>query len=69
MHLQKKSFIEPVECCPHWLKITLWKKLGHLLQKKDLKMIFPNMLSSASLNFISDMGITDHKHYHQLHGK
>ena len=32
MDLQKKSFIEPAESCPHLLKITLWK-LGHLVQK------------------------------------
>ena len=33
MDLQKKSFIEPAENCPHWLKITLWNKLGYLVQK------------------------------------
>ena len=33
MNLQKKFFIEPAEGCPHWLKITLWKKLGLLVQK------------------------------------
>ena len=33
MDLQKKSFIEPVESCPHRLKITLWKKLDRLVQK------------------------------------
>ena len=33
MALQKKYFIEPAESCPHWLKITLWKKLGRLVQK------------------------------------
>ena len=27
-----------------------------------LKNIFPNMLSNTSLDFISDMGVTDHKH-------
>ena len=32
MDIQKKSFIEPAESCPHWLKTTLWK-LGHLVQK------------------------------------
>ena len=31
--LQKKSFIEPVESCPHCLKITLWKELSRLVQK------------------------------------
>ena len=33
MDLQKRSFIQPAENCPHWLKITLWKKLGGLVQK------------------------------------
>ena len=33
MDLQKKSFIETGESCPHWLKITLWKELGRLIQK------------------------------------
>ena len=33
MNLQKKSFIEPAESCPHRLKIALWKKLGRLFQK------------------------------------
>ena len=33
MDLQKKLFIEPAEGCPHWLKITLWKELGRLVQK------------------------------------
>ena len=33
MDLQKKSFIEPAESCPYWLKITLRKKLGRLAQK------------------------------------
>ena len=28
-----------------------------------LKNIFPNMLSNRSLDFISDMGVNDHKHY------
>ena len=33
INIQKKSFIEPAESCPHLLKITLWKKLGRLVQK------------------------------------
>ena len=33
MDLQKKSFIETGESCLHWLKITLWKELGRLVQK------------------------------------
>ena len=33
MDLQNKSFIEPAKSCPHSLKITLWKKLGRLVQK------------------------------------
>ena len=31
--MAKNSFIKPGESCPHWLKITLWKELGHLVQK------------------------------------
>ena len=33
MDLQKLSFIEPGESCPHLLKIALWKELGRLVQK------------------------------------
>ena len=33
MDLQKKSFIESAESCPHWLKITLWKELGSLIER------------------------------------
>ena len=33
MELQKKSFIESTEICPHLLKITLQKKLGCLVKK------------------------------------
>ena len=32
MNLQEKSFIEPAESSPQWLKITL-RKLGSLVQK------------------------------------
>ena len=49
------SFIKPAKSCPHLLKITLWKKLGHLVQKymiAILKNIFPNMLSNTSLYLI-----------------
>ena len=73
MDLQKKSFIEPAENCPYWLKITLWKKLGYLVQKLVLglllKNIFPNMSSSTSLDFISDTEVTDHKHYDRWYRK
>ena len=73
MDLQKKSFIEPAENCPHWLKITLWKKLGYLVQKLVLglllKNIFPNMSSSTSLDFISDTEVTDHQHYDRWYRK
>ena len=31
MDLHKKFLIELAESCPHWLKITLWKKLGCLV--------------------------------------
>ena len=33
MDFQKKYFIEPAESCSHWLKITLWKKLGRQVRK------------------------------------
>ena len=33
MDLQKNSFIEPAENCPHLLKIKLQKNLGRLVQK------------------------------------
>ena len=33
MDLQKKSFVEHAESYPHWLKITLWKEIGCLVQK------------------------------------
>ena len=61
MDLQRKSSIAPVESCPHWLKITLWKELGLLVQKYGLlfKNIFPNMLSNTSLDFILDMVVID----------
>ena len=36
MGAQKKSFVKPGESCPHWLKITLGKKLGCLLQKYSI---------------------------------
>ena len=64
--LQKKSFIEPAESCPHWLRVTLWRELGRLVQKDmiaNLKNIFLDMLSNTYLDFISDMEVTDHRHY------
>ena len=33
------------------------------MQDCYLKKIFPIMLSSTSLDFILDMGVTDHRHY------
>ena len=33
MDRQKKYFIEHGEMCTHWLKITLWKELGQVVQK------------------------------------
>ena len=33
MDLQKKPFIGSAESCPHWLKITLWKELGSLVER------------------------------------
>ena len=33
---------------------------------KGLKNVFLNMLSNTFLDFISDMGVTDHRHYDRL---
>ena len=33
------------------------------IQVYYLKYIFPNMLSNTFSDFISDMGVTDHRHY------
>ena len=33
------------------------------IQDCYLKNIFPSMLLNTSLDFISDMGVTDHRHY------
>ena len=66
MGFQKKFHVEPAESCPHRLKIILWKELGCLVQKYKIaiwKNIFPNMLSNTSPDFISDMEVTDHRHY------
>ena len=64
MDLQKKSFIKPAESCPHRLKTTLWKELEKFFKKTCyLKKLFPNMLANTSLDFISDMGVTDRRHY------
>ena len=35
------------------------------IQDYYLKNIFPNMSSDTSLDFISGMGLTDHRHYDQ----
>ena len=34
--LEKKSLTEPAESYPHWLKITLWMELGHLVWKNRI---------------------------------
>ena len=41
------------------------KKLGAYSKNIGLpfKNIFPNILSNMSLDFISDIEVTDHKHY------
>ena len=69
MDLQKKSFIEPAKSCPDWLKIKLWKELGLLVQKYRIAIkrhfYYYCILSNTSSNFISDMGVTDHRHYDQ----
>ena len=39
MDHQKKSFIEPPENCPHWLKIKLWKDLRRLVQKYNIAIL------------------------------
>ena len=33
MELQRKSFVEPSEIWPDWLKLALGKELGHPVQK------------------------------------
>ena len=33
------------------------------IQDCYLEKIFPSMLSNTSLDFILDMGVTDHRHY------
>ena len=66
MNLQKSSFIKHAGNCPYWLKIALRKELGHLAQKYGiaiLKIFFPDILSNTSLDFASDMGVTNHRHY------
>ena len=44
MDLQEKSFIEPAESCPHLLKITLRKELGHLVQKYRVAIFLKTFL-------------------------
>ena len=77
--LQKNSFIEPGESCPHLLKIAmenyendekiikimLLKELGCLVQKYGIAFFFliSNMLSNTFSDFISDMRVTDHRRY------
>ena len=50
-----------------WLSTLarLWKELGCLVQNTGLlfKKKFPNMLSNTFLDFISDMGVADHRHH------
>ena len=40
-------------------------------EKQDchLKNVFRNMLSNTTLDFISDMDVTDYKHYDQSYSK
>ena len=45
MDLQKKSFIETGESCPHWLKITLWKELDCEIDLIGRNSIFYRILS------------------------
>ena len=66
MDLQKKFFVEPAESFPQWLKITLWKEIGYLVQKYKVaikKNNFADMFSNTFPDFISDMGVTNHRHY------
>ena len=65
MDLQKMSVIEPAKSCSHWLKITLWKDLGHLVQKYRTAIwkTFFQKCCQTSLDVISDMGVTDHRHF------
>ena len=39
------------------------RSLSPEIQDCYLKNIFPNVISNTSRDFISDMGVTDHKHY------
>ena len=41
------------------------RSLSPEIQDFYLKNVFPNMLSNTSLDFISDMGVTNHRHYDQ----
>ena len=64
MDLQKKAFIEAGEFCPNWLKITLRKRLGCLVWKYKVAIKkIPNMLSNTFLDLISEIGVTDSRHY------
>ena len=39
------------------------RSLSREIWDSYLKSIFLNILSNTTLDFISDMGVTDHKHY------
>ena len=49
MDLQKKPLIEPVESCPHWLKITLCMELWYEQEKHVRKFVYKSLLHSAWL--------------------
>ena len=69
--IQIKSFIEPAKSCPHLLKATLWKELGPLVQwcRITIWKTFFLICSQTLLFIISDMRVTDHRHYDRLHRK
>ena len=62
MNFQKKSFIEPAKSL---LKMTLWKKLGCLVQKYKIAIYITFFLIACIANkfsdFISDMEVTDQR--------
>ena len=69
--LQIKFFIEPAESCPHLLKATLWKELAPLVKwcRITIWKTFFLICSQTLLFIISDMRVTDHRHYDRLHRK
>ena len=64
--LQKRFFIKPAKSWPHWNKSALRKSYVAWWRNIDLQYFnkhFPHILSNTPLDFISDMGVTDHRPY------